>query len=248
MWWWWRRECRVVNLYKWATFYLFLGLHSALEKLTGVGSVPFAKSLSRKGSMQRHVMAKQRKTCLTPFQTVAMPSKKCQRFRFEHPFTCTVTGVTRSKKKSMGSIFITASFRGNFPSPGEVSLVLFTMATCVYKNASGHAMHWICERNSYGFGVGVLLWCEQKEFDHVWWSDDLRQQRQANCEHLYSWFPSSQSKRDLYRAESISSRERKPQHLKKRSLLGAIQEPSRQMYPGQTHFFLNQYKDPLDTY
>ena len=34
------------------------------------------KSLSRKDSIQRHVMAKQRKACLTPFQTVAMPSKK----------------------------------------------------------------------------------------------------------------------------------------------------------------------------
>ena len=33
------------------------------------------KSLSRKDSIQRHVMAKQRKACLTPFQTVAMPSK-----------------------------------------------------------------------------------------------------------------------------------------------------------------------------
>ena len=32
---------------------------------------------------------------------------------------------------------------------------------------------------------------------------------------------------------------------KKRSLLGAIQEPSRQMYPGQTHFFLNQYEETV---
>ena len=141
------------------------------------------KSLSRKDSMQRHVMTKQRKACLTPFQTVAIPSKKYQRFRFEHPFTC--------KKDCMGSIFIAASFRGNFPSPGEDSLVLFTMATCVYKNASGHAIHWICERNSYGFGVGVLFWRERKEFDCVWWSDDLRQQRQSNCEPLYSWFSHS---------------------------------------------------------
>ena len=23
--------------------------------------------------------------------------------------------------------------------------------------------------------VGVLFWCEKKEFDRVWWSDDLRQ-------------------------------------------------------------------------
>ena len=107
-------------------------------------------------------------------------------------------------KDSLGSISITASFRGNLPSPGEDSLVLFKMTTCVYRNASGHAIHWICQENSHGFRVGVLFWCEKTEFDRVWWSNDLRQQRQANCEPLGSWLSSSQSKRDLYRAESIS--------------------------------------------
>ena len=131
------------------------------------------KSFSRKDMMQRHVMSKHSKACLTPFQTVAMPSKKCWRFHFEHHFTCMVAGMTRSD--SLGSISITASFRGNLPSPGEDGLVLFTMATCVYRNASYHAIHWICQGNSYGFGVGVIFWCEQTEFDRVWWSDDLGQ-------------------------------------------------------------------------
>ena len=154
------------------------------------------KSLSRKDSMQRHVMAKQRKACLTPFQTVAMPSKNMSAVSLRASFHLHGYRGDQVWKDSMGSIFITASFKGNFPSPTVDSLVLCTMATCVYKNASGHAIHWICERNSYGFGVGVLFWCERKEFDRVWWSDDLRQQRQSNCEPLYSWFPSSQSKRD----------------------------------------------------
>ena len=35
---------------------------------------------------------------LTPFQTVLMPSKKCQRFRFEHSFTSMIAGMTRSGK------------------------------------------------------------------------------------------------------------------------------------------------------
>ena len=179
--------------------------------------------------MQRHVMAKQRKACLTLFQTVAMPSKNMSAVSLRASFHLHGYRGDQVWKGSMGSIFITASFKGNFPSPTVDSLVLFTMATCVYKNASGHAIHWICERNSYGFGVGVLFWCERKEFDRVWWSDDLRQQRQSNCEPLYSWFPSSQSKRDLYRAESISSGERKLQHKLKQSLLGAIQEFTRQI-------------------
>ena len=56
------------------------------------------KSFSIKESMQRDVMPKHRNATLTPFHTVSMPSQKCQRFRFEHPFTSMVTGITRSGK------------------------------------------------------------------------------------------------------------------------------------------------------
>ena len=43
-------------------------------------------------------MSKHRNATLTPFHTVPMPSQKCQRFRFEHPFTSMVTGITGSGK------------------------------------------------------------------------------------------------------------------------------------------------------
>ena len=99
------------------------------------------KSLSRKDSMLRHVMAKQLKACLTPFQTVAMPSKKMSAVSLRASFHLHVYRGDQVWKDSLGSIFITASFGGNFPFSGEGSLVLFTMATCVYKNASGHAIH-----------------------------------------------------------------------------------------------------------
>ena len=88
------------------------------------------KSCIRKDSMQRRVISKHRKTGLTPFQTVPMFSQKCQRFRFEHPFTSMISGMTGSRK--------TAWVR---PSPGEDRLVLFTMAACLYTNVSGHATH-----------------------------------------------------------------------------------------------------------
>ena len=48
--------------------------------------------------MQRHVMSKHRNAGVTPFQTVPMFSQKCQRFRFEHPFTSMIAGVTGSGK------------------------------------------------------------------------------------------------------------------------------------------------------
>ena len=52
------------------------------------------KSFSRKDSMQRHVMSKHSNAGLTPFQRVPMSSQKCQRFRFEHPFTSMIAGTT----------------------------------------------------------------------------------------------------------------------------------------------------------
>ena len=56
------------------------------------------KSFSRKDSMQRHVMSKHRNAGLTPFQRVPMSSQKCQRFRFEHPFTSMIAGTTGAGK------------------------------------------------------------------------------------------------------------------------------------------------------
>ena len=60
------------------------------------------KSFSRKDSMQRHAMSKHRNAGLTPFQTVPMSSQKCQRFRFEHPFTSMIAGITISREKWPG--------------------------------------------------------------------------------------------------------------------------------------------------
>ena len=43
-------------------------------------------------------MSKHRNAGLTPFQTLPMSSKKCQRFRFEHIFTSMTPGMTKSGK------------------------------------------------------------------------------------------------------------------------------------------------------
>ena len=89
------------------------------------------------------------------------------------------------RKSGLGSISITSSFRGNLPSSREDRLVLLTMAACVYRNASRHATHRIHQGNSYSFGARFLFWCEQTEFDRVWWSDDLfgaiQESARQNC-------------------------------------------------------------------
>ena len=123
------------------------------------------KSFSRKDNMQRHVMSKHRNAGLTPFQTVPIFSQKCQRFRFEHPFTSMIAGMTGSGKTAWVRSLLQQASETIYPSPGEERLVLFTMAACVYTNISRHATHWIRQGNSYGFGAGFLI---------LKWADGIR--------------------------------------------------------------------------
>ena len=117
------------------------------------------KSFSRKDNMQRHVISKHRNAGLTPFQTVPMFSQKCQRSRFEHPFTSMIARMTGSGKRPGFDLYCNKLQRP-FTLPRR-GLVLFTMAACVYTNVSRHATHWILQGNSYGFGacsIPILMW------------------------------------------------------------------------------------------
>ena len=58
----------------------------------------YEKSFSRKDNIQRYVTSKHYNLGLTPFQRVTMSSQRCQRLRFEHPFTCLIAGMTVSRK------------------------------------------------------------------------------------------------------------------------------------------------------
>ena len=56
------------------------------------------KSFSRKDSMQRHINNKHSNPDFAQFNAMHHPTGKCQRFQFEHPFTCMVAGMTGSGK------------------------------------------------------------------------------------------------------------------------------------------------------
>ena len=56
------------------------------------------KSFSRKDSMKRHINNRHSNPDFAPFNVMHYPTEKCQRFQFEHPFTCMVAGMTGSGK------------------------------------------------------------------------------------------------------------------------------------------------------
>ena len=78
------------------------------------------KSFSRKDSMQRHVMSKHRNAGLTPFQTVPIFSQKCQRFRFEHPFTSMIAGMTGSGKTAWVRSLLQQASETIYPPPERI--------------------------------------------------------------------------------------------------------------------------------
>ena len=55
-------------------------------------------NFSRKDSMQRHMSSKQNNRGFIPFGGMFNSREKCQRFQFIHPFTCMVAGMTGSGK------------------------------------------------------------------------------------------------------------------------------------------------------
>ena len=70
--------------------------------------------------MERHVISKHLNAGLTPFQTVPMFSKKCQRFRFEHSFTSMIAGMTVSVKTAWVRSLLQQASETIYPSPEKI--------------------------------------------------------------------------------------------------------------------------------
>ena len=82
------------------------------------------KSFSRKDSLQRHVMSKHRNAGLTSFTAMPFSPEKCQRFRFQHPFTSMIAAMTGSGKSAwVRSLLQQASETIQPPPPPPESIV-----------------------------------------------------------------------------------------------------------------------------
>ena len=175
-WWWWKKNNGILwpeNRYKCATFF---SLNSAPEELTWVGSVLSARNpLVERIVCKRHVMSKHRSAGLTPFQTVAMFSQKFQRFRFEHPFTSTIAGMTGSGKTTWLRSLLQQASETIYPPPERI-VWCYSQRRPAYTEML-IAMPYIefVKGIPTALEQDILFWCEQTEFDRAWWSDDWRQ-------------------------------------------------------------------------
>ena len=87
------------------------------------------KDFSRKDNLQRHMNSKHSNSNFTP--VIPMSQEKCQRFQFEHPFTCMVAmvaGMTGSGK----TIWVQSGFT-IAGQPGQVYCLYCTRVTLISK-------------------------------------------------------------------------------------------------------------------
>ena len=160
----------------------------------------------------------------------------------------------RVRKNGLGSISITASFRGNLPSPRENHLVLFTTAVCVYRVASGHATHSIRQGDSYSleqdsyfdvnkrnlivFDDQMIDTCKDKPIVNLF----TRGSHHRNLSVIYivqNLFHQGKGSRSISLNSHYLVLFKNPRDKLQ------ILTLAKQMYPGQTDFFLNQYEEAV---
>ena len=69
------------------------------------------KDFSSKDNLHRHMNSKHSNSNLAPFNAMPYSTEKCQRFQFEHPFTCMVAGMTGSGKTVWVQSLLTQPYR-----------------------------------------------------------------------------------------------------------------------------------------
>ena len=169
-------------------------------------------------------MFKHRNAGLTPFQTVPMSSQKCQRFRFEHPFTSMTAGMTKSGKAAWVLSLLHQASEAIYLPPERIvwCYSLWQPASTEMLVAMPHiefikGIPTALEQDSY-FDVNkqnLIVFDDQM-------IDASKDKRIVN---LFARGCHHRNLSEIYIVQnSISSGEGKSQHKPKQSLFGAIQE------------------------
>ena len=121
-------------------------------------SVLSAKNRLVEKLIWRHVISKHHNPGLTQFSNSSNVFTEMSGGSLQASFYLHDCRNNRVWKNGLGSISITTSFRRNLPSPWEDRLILFTMATCVYRNASRNATHSSREFLQLWSRIPILMW------------------------------------------------------------------------------------------
>ena len=106
------------------------------------------KDFSRKDNLQRHMNSKHSNSNFAPI--IPMSQEKCQRFQFEHPFTCMVAGMTGSCKTVWVQSLLTQSYRMISLPPEKIVWCYSQWQPAYMEMLVTDTKHRICQGNPYG--------------------------------------------------------------------------------------------------
>ena len=212
------------------------------------------KSFSRKDNMQRHVMSKHRNAGLTPFLTVAMFSQKCQRFCFEHPFTSMTAGMTGSGQTAWVRSLLQQVSETIYPSLERIvwcysqwqpayTQMLVTMQHIEFVKGIPTALEQLSyfdvnKRNLIVFDDQMIDASKDKRIVNLF----TRGSHHRNLSVIYfvqNLFHQGKGGRTISLNSHYLVLFKNPRDKLQ------ILTLAKQMYPGQTDFFLNQYEEPV---
>ena len=211
------------------------------------------KSFSRKDSMQRHVMSKHHNVGLTPFQTVPF-SQKCQRFRFEHPFTSMIAGMTGSGKTAWVRSLLQQASETIYPPPERI--------VWCYSQWQPAYTEMLVAMPHIEFVKGIPTALEQDSYfdvnkrNLIVFDDQMIDaSKDKRIVNLFSRGSHHRNLSVIYIVQTLFHQVKGSRSISLNShFLVLFKNPrdklqiltlAKQMYPRQTDFFLNQYEEAV---
>ena len=213
------------------------------------------KSFSRKDNMQRHMFNKHNESpSFTPFRAMPFSPEKCQRFRFQHPFTSMIAGMTGSGKTAWVRSLLQQASETIHPPPERI--------VWCYSQWQPAYTEMLVPMPHIEFVKGIPKALEQDSYFNVNTRNlivfDDQMIDASKDKRIVNLFTRGSHHRNLsviYIVQNLFHQGKGSRSISLNShYLVLFKNPrdklqvltlAKQMYPGQTDFFLNQYEEAV---
>ena len=170
--------------------------------------------------------------------------QKCLQFRFQHPFTSAISGMTGSGKTFWVQSLLQQSSQAIQLPPERIVWCYLQWQPAYLEILSTIPQIKFVKGIPPALEDGSFFRCEQAELNRAWRSNDWCQQRQAHWKPFYEGFSSSQLECNLHRTKFVLSRKDSRSISLNSHYLILFKNPRdklqivtlpKQMYPGQTN-------------